>query len=101
MTVSVEDLKNQLRIDGNDEDDTLKVYLSAAESFIKNAVNSSVSWEEFNKDDEISKLVNLAVISFAMNAYINRSAKIATNTVVDSLVGQLRGLYALWEGRNA
>lgn len=104
--VSVDDLKGVLYLDGNDEDDLLSAYLTAADQFVKNAVGAD---DKFYDQDSVRPLVDLATKSLAATYYQNRLALSDTQAypidlTMNSVVGQLRGLYNSYQekgGSNA
>lgn len=94
--VEVDQVKDLLYLDGNTDDDLISAYISAAESFVKNAVGSAKS---FWADSQVTPLETMAVMSLAATYYQNRLALSDTQTfpidlTVNSIIGQLRGLYA-------
>ena len=96
MSVTLDDLKNQLRIDGTDDDKSLQLYLDAAQAFTHNAVSSDSEDAAFFTDSAISELADLATISYAMEMWSHRSDTMPPTTATFSMVGQLRGLYNSW-----
>ncbi|WP_288646081.1 head-tail connector protein [uncultured Pediococcus sp.] len=98
MAVNLETLKSSLRIDGDDDDDLLNGYLSAATSYIKQAIGDDNSVTGFYEMDGVSNLFETAVYALAGSYWYYRTS-ITSNAVnpvdlvVDSIIGQLRGLY--------
>ena len=93
---TVDQVKNLLYLDGDDDDALITAYVDAAESFVVNAVGDD---EEFWKDPRVASLQDMAVMSLAATYYQNRLALSDTQTfpidlTVNSIIGQLRGLYA-------
>lgn len=94
MAVSLDDLKTSLRLDETDdaEDAALQGYLSAAESYVKDAVGAD---DDFFTDQENSDLYRVAVLSLA-GAYYQNPVALATGTstpiyfVMSNIIGQLR-----------
>lgn len=97
MTVSLDDLKTSLRIDGEADDMLLKAYQTAAQSYVKNAIGTED--DSFYENEDVSTLYDVAVIALASGYYSFRTSfsyvqafpvDIATN----SIISQLRGIYA-------
>lgn len=93
----VQDVKNILYLDGNDDDELLNSYVIAADSFVHNAIGEDANG--FYDDSRVKALVDLAVKSLAATYYQNRLAlsnvqSYPVDLTVDSIIGQLRGLYS-------
>lgn len=98
--VTLDRLKNSLRIDGTADDDMLQGYLVAAQSYIQNAIGTDVG--AFYTNDSVAPLYDVAVMALASSYYNVRSSLVSTTTIsvnlpVNSIIGQLRGLYAKQE----
>ncbi|KZD98439.1 head-tail connector protein [Lactiplantibacillus plantarum] len=99
MAADLETLKSSLRIDSDDDDDLLKGYLSAAISYIKQAIGDDNSVLGFYEMEGVKDLFETAVYALAGSYWTYRTSitAIAVNPVdlvVDSIIGQLRGLYS-------
>ena len=98
MAADLETLKSSLRIDGDDDDKLLKGYLSAATSYIKQAVGDENGVPGFYEMESVNDLFETAVYALAGSYWYYRTS-ITSNAVnpvdlvVDSIIGQLRGLY--------
>lgn len=98
MAANLETLKSSLRIDGDDDNDLLNGYLSAATSYIKQAIGDDNSVPGFYEMEGVSRLFETAVYALAGSYWYYRTS-ITSNAVnpvdlvVDSIIGQLRGLY--------
>ncbi|KAF0341456.1 head-tail connector protein [Pediococcus acidilactici] len=98
MAANLETLKSSLRIDGDDDDELLKGYLSAAASYIKQAIGDDNSVPGFYEMKDVSNLFETAVYALAGSYWYYRTS-ITSNAVnpvdlvLDSIIGQLRGLY--------
>ncbi|OIM96715.1 head-tail connector protein [Pediococcus acidilactici] len=98
MAANLETLKSSLRIDGDDDNDLLNGYLSAATSYIKQAIGDEDSVPGFYEMESVSRLFETAVYALAGSYWYYRTS-ITSNAVnpvdlvVDSIIGQLRGLY--------
>lgn len=100
MAVSVDDVKNVLYLDGNADDGLIQGYLDAAKQFVMGAVGSDNS---FYQQGDVQPLFDVAVKSLAATYYQYRLALSDTQTypvdlTVNSIIGQLRGMFALKEG---
>lgn len=98
MAADLKTLKSSLRIDGNDDDELLKGYLSAATSYIKQAIGDENGVTGFYEMEDVDDLFETAVYALAGSYWYYRTS-ITSNAVnpvdlvVDSIIGQLRGLY--------
>lgn len=95
---TLDDLKLSLRLDGNSDDNLLTGYLAAADNYIKQAIGTEL--DGFYDDDSVVDLFNTAVLALASSYYNYRSslvpiAAVSVDLTVDSIIGQLRGLYDL------
>lgn len=95
---TLDDLKLSLRLDGDADDELLKGYLNTAESYIKQAIGTEL--DSFYEDTSVVDLFNTAVMALASAYYNYRSSLVPTTAIsinlpVDSIIGQLRGLYEL------
>lgn len=64
MIVSLQEVKQHLRIETDEDDNSIQTIISAAESFIKSATNS-----EIKDDDDRAKMICLFLIT---DMYENR-----------------------------
>lgn len=94
------DLKLSLRLDPDEEDDTiLNRNLTAAESYIKGAIgNDDGLMKGFYELDSVKNSYEIAVIALASSYYTFRSSGMTgrVNTVDmtgNSIIAQLRGKY--------
>lgn len=98
-TANLNSLKLSLRIDSTADDALLKGYLLAAESYIKSAIGSENDVTNFYSLPEVINLFNTAVLALASTYYTYRAslsaiAALPVDLTVNSIVGQLRGIYA-------
>lgn len=99
MAVTLDDLKLNLRIDGNEDDTLLNTELNAAVSFVKNAVcGGEDDTDVFFERADVAPLFDNAVLALASTYYENRASvtEIQTYTVdapVNSIIGTLRGVW--------
>lgn len=105
MPASLEELKLNLRVDGSDDDTLLSRYLSAAETYVKNAVCDSLfdtDTTAFFEQTAIDNLYSSAVLALASTYYTYRSSTVevtanAVDQTMSAIIGQLRGAYSVWE----
>lgn len=96
----VQDVKNILYLDGNDDDQLLNSYVIAADSFVHNAIGEDVNG--FYEDTNVDSLVMMATVSLAATYFQNRLSLSDTQTfpidlTVNSIIGQLRGMRNTFE----
>ena len=99
MAANLETLKSSLRIDGDDDDGLLTGYLTAATSYIKQAIGDDNSVPGFYEMEGVSDLFETAVYALAGSYWyyrtsITSNAVNSVDLVADSIIGQLRGLYS-------
>ncbi|QMU09311.1 phage gp6-like head-tail connector protein (plasmid) [Levilactobacillus suantsaii] len=95
---TLDDLKLSLRLDGDADDELLTGYLNTAKSYITQAVGTES--DSFYEDASVVDLFNTAVMALASAYYNYRSSLVPTTAIsvnlpVNSIIGQLRGLYDL------
>lgn len=89
--ISVDTVKDALRIDGNDDDTLIQGYIDTAKEYVANAVISGRPNDQLTN----SRKYRLAVIILVQFWYSNRATDIKqTPYQVRSLIQQLRG--ELW-----
>ncbi|EJF00341.1 head-tail connector protein [Liquorilactobacillus mali] len=103
MAVDAEMFKNAFHVDGTDDDALIDGYISSAENFIKNSVGDDDEKNTFYSDSKVSSLLDTAVLSLAGTYYQYRMAlsdvqAVSIDLTVNSIIGQLRGLYDLMVG---
>ena len=96
----LDNVKQILYLDGSADDDLINSYIKAADQFVSGAVGDD---QAFWKDDRVVPLHDMAVSSLAATYYQYRLAISDTQTfpidmTVNSIIGQLRGLYDLKVG---
>lgn len=86
--VTVEDLKNSLRIDNTEDDKLIQTFINSAEGYIKNAVGKQADGLE--SDDRYT----VAVIFLAGMYYENRAeTEVKIPYQIRSIIGQLQAEY--------
>lgn len=101
MSVTVDDIKNSLNLDGDEDNTLIQSYLAAAESYIKGAIGDDKSGTFYAQPD-VSSLFDVAVIALTGSYYTYRVALSDTQSypvdlTLNSIIGQLRGKYSLFE----
>lgn len=103
MSVTKDDVKKALNLDGDDDDSLISAYIKAAEIFIKNAIGEDKEdkSDKFYVREEITSLLNVAIISLAGSYYTYRisladTQNYSVDLTLNSIIGQLRGKYALF-----
>ncbi|MBM6940163.1 head-tail connector protein [Limosilactobacillus coleohominis] len=88
--ISVDTIKNALRIDGNEDDVLIQGYIDTAKDYVANAVKDGQPEEDLINNRKF----NLAVILLVQFWYSNRTTDIKkTPYQVRSLIQQLRGKF--------
>lgn len=100
MAVSLQDLKDVLYLDGNDENNLLTAYLNVSQQFVKNAV--AYGDDDFFMRDDVIDLYDTAVKARAATLYQYRIELSDTQTypidlTLNSIIGQLRGMYLIYK----
>lgn len=86
--VTVEDLKNSLRIDNTEDDKLIQTFINSAEGYIKSAVGKQAAGLE--SDDRYT----VAVIFLAGMYYENRAeTEVKIPYQIRSIIGQLQAEY--------
>lgn len=91
ITITVDTIKDALRIDGDEDDTLIEGYINAAKDYVANAIT--------NSDEETTQLqgetkYKLAVILLVQFWYSNRTTDMKqTPYQVLSLIQQLRGKF--------
>ncbi|WP_446002474.1 head-tail connector protein [Weissella viridescens] len=92
-------LKLSLRLDMDEDDDLLQLYLDTATAYIQGAVGDETS--KFWQLESVKALFRTALIAQATGYYTARTSlsnipMSPVNMSVNSIVGQLRGRYATY-----
>ena len=88
--ISVDTIKDALRIDGNDDDTLIEGYIDTAKEYVANAVIDGPASEHLTS----SRKYRLAVIILVQFWYSNRATDMKqTPYQVRSLIQQLRGKF--------
>ncbi|MDU3800130.1 MAG: head-tail connector protein [Streptococcus sp.] len=99
MSVTKNDVMLALNLDESDDVALIQAYITTAETYIKNAVGNA---DGFFEQEEVTYLYDTAVLALASSYYTYRVALSDTTTypidlTLNSIVSQLRGLYAVYE----
>ncbi|MCI2170976.1 head-tail connector protein [Schleiferilactobacillus perolens] len=89
MTVTVQDLKNSLRIDHPLDDSLLDAYLKTATSFVVSAVDSTKTVAAYAADPRFDFAVSLLAQHWYANRGVDGAAYVPDSVV--SMIQQLRG----------
>lgn len=89
MAVTVNDIKNSLRIDVTNDDDMIQTYLNTATDYVINAVDSSKSADNFAGYEQFDFAVSLLTQFWYSNRNIDMQN---TPYQVVSMIQQLRGI---------
>lgn len=95
---TLEQLKLSLRLDMDEDDVLLNLYLDTADAYIKGAVGEETG---FWKLESVQKLYKTVLIAQATGYYTARTSlsnipMSPVNMSVNSIIGQLRGRYATY-----
>lgn len=98
MGVTKNDVMLALNLDETDDTNLIPAYISSAEFFVKNAVGDA---DGFFEQEHVKPLYDTAVLALASSYYTYRVALTDTMTypidlTLNSVIGQLRGLYAVY-----
>ncbi|PIT52423.1 hypothetical protein BHC44_08820 [Snodgrassella alvi] len=84
MMISIEDIRNNCRIDDDSEDDLLRIYLAAAQETVKQFTGRNWYENEVPDTDPTGMLYNsavdMAMLLLTANWYKNREAVSAINS---------------------
>lgn len=99
MSVTKNDVMLALNLDETEDTNLIPAYISSAEFFVKNAVGDA---DGFFEQENVKSLYDTAVLALASSYYTYRVALSDTTTypidlTLNSIVSQLRGLYAVYE----
>lgn len=91
----IQNVKSILYLDGDQDDQMVQDYVTAAESFVKGAIGDD---DSFYKQPDVEPLFESAVTALAATYYQYRLSLSDTQTypvdlTVNSIIGQLRGRY--------
>ena len=103
MSVTKEEIMLALNLDESDDTALIPTYITTAESYIKNAVGNA---DGFFEQENVKPLCDTAVLALASSYYTYRVALADAMTypidlTLNSVIGQLRGLYAVYEEGDA
>lgn len=99
MAIELEEFKNLMRVDGNDDDTLMQMYLDTAKGYIYGAIGAE---DGFYSLETVDKIFTTAVYALAGSYYTYRIS-ISDTTIapvdatMNSIIGQLRGRYDLWK----
>ena len=97
MSVSKETIMQTLNLDETDDTALIPAYIESAQQYIINAVGSDPKFYDL---ESVESLYDTAVIALASSYFTYRVALTDTvnpiNLTLNSIIGQLRGLYATY-----
>lgn len=96
LQMLIRKVKNILYLDGDQDDQLVQGYVTAAKSFVKGAIGDD---DSFYQQPDVKPLFESAVTALAATYYQYRLSLSDTQTfpinlTVNSIIGQLRGRYA-------
>lgn len=99
MTIDTQQFKTAYRIDGNDDDTLISMYLDTAKNFVKNAIGTD---EAFFTDQKVATMLDTAILALAGTYYQYRLSQSDVETfnvdaTCNSIIGQLRSAYSVFE----
>lgn len=77
----LDEVKNYLRVDGNDEDSFIQELIETSEIYIDSCVG-----ESYKADEKAVKLANLAQKKIINDMYENRSSEVPQSTKQDRII---------------
>ncbi|MCE2069291.1 head-tail connector protein [Streptococcus thermophilus] len=98
MSVSKEIIMQTLNLDETDDTALIPAYIDSAQQYIINAVGSDPKFYEL---ENVKYLFDTAVIAltstyFTYRVALNETLTYPINLTLNSIIGQLRGLYATY-----
>lgn len=95
MSVSKETIMQTLNLDETDDTALIPAYIESAQQYIINAVGSD---KKFYDLESVESLYDTAVIALTSSYFTYRVAltDYPVNLTLNSIIGQLRGLYATY-----
>lgn len=95
-SVTVDEVKQVLYLDGTADDELIAGYILAADQFVKNAIGTDVAG--FYERDDVAPLFKVAVKARAATLYqycteLTDNETFPVDQTLNSIVGQLRGVY--------
>ncbi len=99
MSVTINDVMLALNLDGSDDVVLIQAYITTAETYIKNAVGNA---DGFFEQENVKPLYDTAVLALTSSYFTYRVSLADAPTypidlTLNSIIGQLRGLYAVYE----
>ena len=99
MATELDEFKNLMRVDGDEDNALMQMYLNAAENFVHSAIGAE---NAFYALEVVDKLVTTAIYALAGSYYtyrisISEITIAPIDATMNSIIGQLRGQYDLWK----
>ncbi|GAK31967.1 phage QLRG family DNA packaging [Weissella oryzae SG25] len=91
-------LKLSLRLDSDEDDNLLRLYIDTAKGFIYGAIGRDEDYKSFFEIEEVKAMLTTAVIAQATGYYNARTSITSipmspVNLAVNSIIGQIRYRY--------
>ena len=90
--ITVPEIQNSLRLDGNIDADLIQRYIKTAENYVKNAVDSTVDLSIYRQIDEFNSAVALLTEFYYQTRAEATDSPSKRPFEVTALIGQLKGM---------
>lgn len=90
--ITVQEMQNSLRLDGNIDADLIKRYINTAENYVKNAVDSSVDLSVYRQFDEFNSAVALLTEFYYQTRGEATDSPSRRPFEATAIIGQLKGM---------
>lgn len=81
MIVTLQSIKDHLRVTDTAEDALITIYANAAEEWIENFIDGDIPGTEEDSEDEIPYSIQAALLLIVGDLYENREAQITGDTI--------------------
>ncbi len=91
MIITIEETKQYLRLDGNEEDALIETLISAAESYLKNATGHT-----FDETNSLAKLFCWVLVTdwYEYREHVGQASE-KVRPIVESMLAQLKYCYEM------
>ena len=98
MSVSKEIIMQTLNLDETDDTALIPAYIESAQQYIINAVGSDPKFYELENAQHLfdTAVISLTSTYFTYRVALNETLTYPINLTLNSIIGQLRGLYATY-----
>ena len=90
--ITLQEMQNSLRLDGNIDIDLIQRYINTAENYVKNAVDSTVDLSVYRQFDEFNSAVALLVEFYYQTRGEATDSPSKRPFEVTAIIGQLKGM---------